>query len=236
MSKNLNKKAVVEKVVKKEKPLTSDSNMESTPKVAQKNNIKKVTKILEITNDKPKKINKLFDIKIESDNDSDNVSSDVESSDESDNGTIDEKPKKIIKKDSQVDEKSQEQNIKKESQKTKKNKKFEKVRKEVFDEMKVLIDYNEEDRYFTSKKLNNDVVKKELKEKIYEKIKLFFHYSVWGRIDMKSKDSCYIVVKNIFHDFGFSVVPKKNYDVTDGKKEYWFQYIVVKKITSLKIN
>lgn len=243
MSKNMNKKTTIKKVVKKE---LSDSDNEIVQnnkhtvvdvKENKLNTPVKDLKKIEVVNchydDKNKKL--LFDLDVDSLIKIIDVQQ-VKKKDNEENVT-DKKPKgqenKVIKVgkydlEESSDENESDEDDKKESQREKKNKKFEVQRKKVFDEIKSAINYNEDERTFSSVDLNKEETRKKIIE-LYPEFKLFFHCSLWNRVNVKTDNSHFTMVKNIFRDFGFSIIIKKNYEKTKNGKTLWYKYFVVDK-------
>lgn len=138
--------------------------------------------------------------------------------------------KKIIVKKNIDDEISESCDTKKTQRETKRDK-FKEEREQIFVRIKELIKYSDDKRFFISDDLNNDDVVKEIKEKLFKKIKLFFPSNVHARVDIDVENSHFTLVKNIFKDFGFLVILKKNYSKNDdGTRKVWYQYAVVEKI------
>lgn len=135
-----------------------------------------------------------------------------------------------LKKDSK-DKNNTETPIKKTQRETKADK-FKDERETIFNRIKEIIKYDEDKHFFTSNDVNEKDVVKEIKEKLHKKIKLFFHNSVWIRVDMDEENSHFCIVRNIFRDFGLVVVSKKNYSKNeDGSRKVWYQHAVIEKMT-----
>ena len=114
---------------------------------------------------------------------------------------------------------------------------FEEDRNNTFKKIKEMINYNENERYFTSIDMNKEEIQKKIKEEIYKDVCKYFAASVWKRIDINTQNSHYTIIKNVFKYFGFVITIKKNYVRNEkGGNTIWYQYCVMKKITDIVIN
>lgn len=225
MSKNLNTKTVVKKVIKEDVILSSDGDNESVSsdesnvivtkkKIIKNNESGESCGVLLDNNQKSGSKNKVTKVKkdiVNSESEESESEKSEESEDDNNNNNIG------------LD------NLTHKSQRIKKNEKFVKYRENVFNKIKEIIKYNDGDeKYFTSTNLNKEETRNKIIE-LFADIKVFFHCTLWNRISLDASNCHYIIVKNVFRDFGFSIVIKKNYTKDGDKRVLWYKYYVVKK-------
>lgn len=144
--------------------------------------------------------------------------------------------KKLLKHDNSDDEcvvdvnfdifKKSDSKIDKKKGRHSKDDNFKLQQDKLFVEIKELINYNKETNKFSASDVYNN--KDKLFGDIFDRIKLYFHCSLWIRINTNVDGSSVIIVRNIFKHFGYSLVSQTMRKKKDGKSEVFRTFIVIK--------
>jgi hypothetical protein len=106
-----------------------------------------------------------------------------------------------------------------------KDAKYKHEQDKIYNEMLKEIKYNDDTRSF----FVDDVDREYIIDEMYEEVKKYYRFDVWGRVDMK-KDSCHIsLIKKIFDANGYELILKKVMSIKNSKKTQRKKYIVVDK-------